>query len=255
MRKSTLTWVLGLGVLVAGCARESPHEVESAELRARTLIEELTNATPRTIVASEGVRTNILSITSRRTQMEVLEAWTRALMGLYDVRQGTYEHASVVSAVDRALDDGLLRCMDELGRSYEECWEIRFEQLRHVEDNIRRHDPQKTPRLKTITDESMKWLAYRGLVEHRERLIERHECRRMYRTRAISEDRYDAVRRRFEQMIGRPVRASEDIKSLGKYARMKGEAVWSQAQESMKGFREELGKNPAPPSPEGRRGL
>lgn len=223
--------------VVSGCDKAAPDAEVSAEERTALLIAAITNATPKAIASSEAVRTNLLAIADEGVRRKLMTEWTQALLHVDTHGQDPARQVNALMAVGRVLDDAVFWYMQDSGSSYAECWRVRFEQLRHLDEAIERINPVRLQRAKTLREEMGKWQAFRSLVEYRERLIEKHECNDLYRKCAqVPDDQYNVVLDQLEKYIGRPVRPEKEIRNLGKYVRLAGEKVRAQETEALREY-------------------
>ena len=80
-----------------------------------------------------------------------------------------------------------------------------------------------------------RWAYYQALMEWRESLIENLELNGFDEARYPKDiDKMAAIRAKFKQLIGRPVRRSEDVKYLGRYRREVASRIQKEQAEAMK---------------------
>lgn len=221
MKRITLMTICICGAL--GCEKRPPTQEENAIANARTLIGALeTNASVRVIRESDAVRENLKDVKERKKREALLADWRGALKKIpVEGLRPSRRYAAVREAC-HMLNWDLIGAMWDVGSSYEETWVSYFDTIEWMDRQVAAMKPVKPTADGTWSwrEENEKWDAYIGLVEYRECVIENLEIDQFDRGRYPNDiDKMDAIRAKFEKLIGRPVRKGADIKGLGFYAK------------------------------------
>lgn len=108
----------------------------------------------------------------------------------------------------------------DIGGNYEDIWELRFVVLDWLDAHIEEMHRLCCQKTGSIHEQRERWRSYQALSEFREQVVENHERFDFDESGKLPDkEKMDAIRKRFEQRIGRPVRRREDIPRLGFYAK------------------------------------
>ena len=221
MKRSIFAVVVLCGVL--GCEKRPPTQEENAISTARALIAALaTNASVRVIRESDAVR-EILKDVKERTKREALLAdWRDALKRIpVECLRPSRRYAAVREAC-HLLNWDLIGAMWDVGSSYEKTWDAYFDAIEWLDRRVAAMKPEKptSDGIWSWRGENDKWDAYIGLVEYRESVIENLEIDEFNEARYPNDvEKMGTIRAKFEKLIGRPIRKSEDITRLGFYVK------------------------------------
>ncbi len=202
-----------------GCERHPPTQEENAISASRALIATLaTNASVRVIKASERVRENLKDVKGKSKRDALIEDWRNALKSI--PVKGLRPSSRYVSVREAChmLNWDLIGAMYEAGTDYETRWNVRFDTVRWLDRQILSMKPEKTTKIISWREENEKWNNYQALVEYYESVIENLEIDEFNEARYPNDvEKMDAIRAKFEKLIGRPVRKREEITRLGFY--------------------------------------
>lgn len=206
---------------VLGCEKRPPTQEEKAIAASRALITALvTNASVRVIKASERVRENLKDVKEKSKRDALIEDWRNALKSIsVDGMRPSDRYWSVREAC-HVLNLDLVGAMWEAGFSYEARWESCLDTIKWLNRQIDAMKP-KTPTKKiSRREQNDEWNNYQALVEYRESEVESLEINGFEVNSYPNDiDKMDAIRAKFEKLIGRPIRKSEDITRLGFYVK------------------------------------
>jgi len=221
MKRVILVAVVLCGM--AGCERRPPTRAEEVILKSHTLIAMLaTNASVRTIRASDEVRENLKDVKERSERESLREDWRNALKSIPVKGLRPSDRYLSVREACHMLVWNLICAMWIDEPSYEKAWDVYFDAIKWLDAQIAGMKPAKPADGSAWSrrEENEKWDAYIGLVEYRESVIENLEIDEFDKGRYPNDvDKMDAIRAKFEELIGRPVRKREDITRLGFYAK------------------------------------
>lgn len=216
-----LTAQFVISAMLCGCSDSVITPADEAISRSRRLMDVLsTNATVRVIRETENVRTNLLALTDVHLRRDIIKEWKASLydMRVEDLRPSD-RYASIREA-HRLVSWDVVGALWDIHESYESMWEIHLEALAWLDAQCKKMQPGIPQKGFDVRREREKWNFYLALVEYRESAIENLELNgfdeRIY---DVERARMDVVRKRFEIMIGRPVRPREEIKILGRFAK------------------------------------
>lgn len=206
-----------------GCERHPPTQEEKAIAASRALIAALaTNASVRVIMESDAVRENLKDVKERKKREALLSDWRDALKKIpVEGLRPSRRYAAIREAC-HMLNWDLIGAMWDVGSSYEKKWDAYFDTIEWIDRQVAAMKPAKQTSDGTWSwrEENDKWDAYIGLAEYRESVIENLEIDEFDKSRHPNDiEKMDAIRAKFEKLIGRPVRKREDITRLGFYAK------------------------------------
>ena len=216
--------LVAISVCVAlGCEKRPPTQEEKSVAAVRTLIAALaTNASVRVIMESDAVRENLKDVKARQERESLLADWRDALKNIpVEGLRPSRRYAAVREAC-HMLNWDLIGAMWDVGSSYEKTWDAYFDTIKWIDRQVAAMKPEKptSDGAWSWREENDKWDAYMGLAEYRESVIENLEIDEFDKGRYPNDvDKMDAIRAKFEKLIGRPVRKREDITRLGFYAK------------------------------------
>jgi len=207
--------------LLSGCGDHGRAPADEALSRSNGLIGELSTwATVRAVVATEAIRTNLASIADCRLRLDIIGQWKRSLYNMPVDSLRPSERYACVSEAYRVVTWSVVGAMWDIRESYEDAWSVYLEALDWLDDQCHKMKPAAPQKGCDVFEEREKWKYYRALAEYRESVIENLEINgfdeRIYH---VGKERMDAVRKKFETVIGRHVRPREDIKLLGRYVK------------------------------------
>ena len=204
-----------------GCEKRPPTREETAIAASRALVAALaTNASVRAIMASDAVREQLKEVKVASMKSALLAEWRDALMGIpVEGLRPSCRYAAVREACHMLTWD-LIGAMYEVGADYETRWRVRLDTVKWLDRQIREMKPTSGAKAVSWQEENERWNNYQALVEYRESVIENFEIDEFNPARYPNDvDKMDAIRAKFEKLIGRPVRKREDITRLGFYAK------------------------------------
>jgi len=204
-----------------GCSDSAPTPSAVALQESAILIGALeTNSSVRTIKRTGGVRAMLDVIADSEKRNATMRKWRTALFGISLEGLSPSERYGSIREVSRMATRDMVGAMWDMGGSYEEVWETYFETLTWLDKQCCAMKPKEPSLDCDWREEKSKWDYYGALVEHRECVIENLELNGfddgLYHVGAA---RIDVARKKFETLIGRPVRPSGEIKLLGRYAK------------------------------------
>ena len=208
---------------VLGCEKRPPTQEEKAISASRALIAALaTNASVRVIMESDAVRENLTNVKEKSEREALIADWRSALKGIPVKGLRPSDRYAAIREACHFLVWNLICAMWVDEPSYEKAWEVYFDAINWIDRQIAAMRPAKPASDGTWSwrEENDKWDAYIGLAEYRESVIENLEIDEFDKSRHPNDiDKMDAIRAKFEKLIGRPVRKREDITRLGFYAK------------------------------------
>ena len=206
-----------------GCEKRPPAQEEKAVAESRALIAALkTNASVRVIRKSDAVREKLKEVKDVSVRDGLIADWREALKNIpVEGLRPSRRYAAVREAC-HMLNWDLIGAMWDVGSSYEKTWDAYFDTIKWIDRQVAAMKPEKptSDGAWSWREENDKWDAYMGLAEYRESVIENLEIDEFDKGRYPNDiDKMDAIRAKFEKLIGRPVRKREDITRLGFYAK------------------------------------
>lgn len=219
---------LVLAASLWGCSKRSLPVPDLAEQNVCRAVQVMsTNVSVRAIRASCSVCTNVTSVLGRERRISLIRDWESALMGIEVSELAPASRYAAIREASDILNFSVSSAMRDVGCDYAEVWELHFRALAWLDKQVR----EMKPGAAAITDKNFrelqtKWTYYQALAEWRETIIENHE--RFDFDERLHEpgmEKMDAIRARFEKMIGRPVRPWSEIKLLGQYHKMVRERI------------------------------
>lgn len=232
MKKSAFLVVLLMTQV--GCDSRCARDEQEVRQEAYRVIRELTNQTVRAIAESRGVLTNLSLLAETSERLAVVQAWETALRSIQiDKANPMRRYSSVIEAY-RAMNDGVVDALLNLGANDRELWEARLHAVAWLDEQIRRLDPETRPSPQWPREMANLWHCYRGLVWYRENVVENLEIMGFDQLQNSS-DR-DFVRRLFERQVGRAVRPGAEIVRRGVFAKRRDEELNAREQESLRTF-------------------
>lgn len=221
MKRIILTVIAALALV--GCEKRPLTPEAKAIAASRILIGALaTNASVRVIWNSIAVREHLKNIQDKKTRETLIAEWQAALKDIPVEGLHPSDRCTAVQEACNVLTVDSLVAMRDAGFPYEARWEVRFDVIKWLDRQIAAMKPEvpATDCKPSWRKEAMKWEAYIGVAEWRETEIENLE-RFGFGTSKNPDDikKRGAIREKFEKLIGRPVRKSEEIARLGFYAK------------------------------------
>lgn len=209
--------------VVLGCERHPPTQEEKAISASRALIATLaTNASIRVIMKSDAVRENLKDVKEVSKRRALIADWRSALKSIPVKGLRPSDRYLSVREVCHLLVWNSICAMWVDEPSYVKAWEVYFDTIEWIDRQIVEMKPEKPASDGTWSwrEEHDKWDAYIGLAEYRESVIENLEIDGFNEARYPNDvEKMDAIRAKFEKLIGRPVRKREDITRLGFYVK------------------------------------
>ena len=213
--------------MLCGCSDSAITPSDEVVDRANRLVGVLvTNATVRAIRETGNIRTNLLDLSDVRLRHNIIKKWKASLFGIpvEDLRPS--DRYALIREAYRLVSWDVVGALWDIDKSYENMWEIHFEALDWLDAQCKKMKPRIPQMDFDARREREKWNYYQALVEYRESVIENLELNgfdeRIY---DVGLARMDVIRKRFEIMIGRPVRSREKIKILGRFAKQARERI------------------------------
>lgn len=208
---------------VSGCSEKQVSVSELAVQNVRRSIQALsTNASVKVIKASYSVRTNIASVADKEMRLSMIRDWEKHLRDIpVDGLTPEKRYCAIRESSDM-LNSYVSAALWDAGCGFEEIWELHFRTLAWLNRQIDLMKPKDSSCKDLGRKElSAKWDFYQALAEWRETIVENHERFDLdERVKVPGQERIDEIRRRFEIMIGRPVRHCAEIKMLGHYHKL-----------------------------------
>lgn len=207
--------------MLCGCSDSVIAPSDEAVSRAKRLVGELlTNATVRVVRETESIRTNLLALTDVRLRHDIIKEWKAALYDIQVEELRPSDRYAIIREAHHLVSWDVIGALWDIDESYEKMWEIHLESLAWLDAQCKKMKPGIPQKGFDARLEREKWNYYLALAEYRESAIENLELNgfdeRIY---DVGPTRMDVVRKRFEIMIGRPVRPREEIKTLGRFAK------------------------------------
>lgn len=205
----------------SGCEKRPPTREENAIAAARVLIGALaTNASVRAIMESDEVREKLRDVKEKAKRDTLITEWRDALKDIpVEGLRPSHRYVSVREAC-HMLNWDLIGAMYETGSDYVARWNVRLDTIRWLDRQILSMKPEKAMEIISWREENEKWNNYQALAEYRESVIENFEIDEFNEARYPNDvEKMDAIRAKFEKLIGRPVRKREDITRLGFYVK------------------------------------
>ncbi len=217
--KELLT-ALACFVMLCGCDKRPHSEDERREEEVRSLVSVLaTNASVRAIRASGAVRERLKGLKSKPERETLLAVWRDALKNIPSEGLRPSERYWSVREACHLLVWDFVCALQDGGSSYEEMWQSYLDTLAWLDAQIGRMKPVMSGKCERRKANEW-WDSYQALAEYRESVIENLEIDEFDKSRHPNDiDKMDAIRAKFERLIGRPVRKREDITRLGFYAK------------------------------------
>jgi len=208
-------------LMLGGCGESSRTASDEAAVSARCLMGVLsTNSSVRAIKGTEGVRSNLRSIDDMRLRRKVINEWQRALYDISVDQLRPSDRYCVICESVNMVNWSVVGALWETGCSFEDAWSVYLSTLEWLDIQCKKMKPNSQSIVADAREELEKWRYYQALAEYRENIIENLEINGLdvgiYNVGVV---RIDAVKRRFEKVIGRPVRPSKEIKHLGLHAK------------------------------------
>ena len=212
---------LGIVPMLAfcGCSDPAGSPSEVAISLSNHLTNRLSsNASVRVILETKNVRSNLTYVVDARRRRDMINEWKKSLYNIpVQSLRPSDRYASVREAY-RVVSWDVVGAMWDIAESYEDAWSVYFESLEWLDAQCEKMRPGIPRDDSDIHQEMDKWKHYQALVEYRECAIENLELNgfddRVY---DVGMERMDAIRVKFEKMIGRSVRPRSAIKRLGQY--------------------------------------
>ena len=204
-----------------GCEKRPLTQEEKAIAASRALIAALaTNASVRVIKASERVRENLKDVKEKSKRDALIEDWRNALKSIPVKGFRPSDRYWASREACHVLNFDLIGAMWEAGFSYEARWKARLDTLKWLDRQIDAMKPRMPATKSSRHEQHEEWNNYQALMEYRESEIESLEINGFDVNSYPNDiDKMDAIRAKFERLIGRPVRKREDITRLGFYAK------------------------------------
>lgn len=218
--KRSLFIVISLLTLF-GCERQPFAAERTAECEAKALIRTLAaNPTVRSVKDSRKVREKLMSLSGKNRRTSLWKEWRDALLEIPVERLSPSDRYGVIRESCDLLDWSVVGALWDIGGNYEDVWNLRFKTLDRLDAHVEKLRLLCHNEARSIDELCERWRSYLALSEFREQVVENHE-RFDFDERGKSSDmgKMDAIRKRFEQRIGRPVRKREEITRLGFYAK------------------------------------
>lgn len=241
MKRIILATVILCGMM--GCERPPLTQEEEAILKSRTLIATLTtNASVRAIRRSDALRENLKVVKDIDARNELIADWREALKNIsVDGMRPSDRYWSVREAC-HVLNLDLEGAMWEAGSSYEAMWDARLDTIKWLDRQIDAMKPRPPTRKSTRLEQNEEWNNYQALIEYRESEVENLEINGFDADLYPNDiDKMEEIRKKFENLIGRPVRKGEDIKRLGFYVKQARTRIQAERDAALE---EDLGTGP-----------
>lgn len=204
-----------------GCEKRPPAQEEKAVAESRVLIAALkTNASVRVIRKSDAVREKLKEVKDVSVRDGLIADWRKALENIPVVGMRPSDRYWSVREACHVLNSGLIGAMWEAGFSYEARWEAQLDTIEWLDRQIDAMKPRPPTWKSSRREQNEEWNNYQALAEYRESEVESLEIHGFDVDLYPNDvDKMDAIRAKFEKLIGRPVRKREDITRLGFYAK------------------------------------
>jgi len=227
-------------IVLCGCGDSEQTPLDEACSRAKHLIGALsTNATVRAIVATEAIRTDLANMADNPRRIKIIDLWKRSVYDIPVDNLKPSDRYKSVSEAYRVVAWSVVGAMWNMRESYEEAWDVYLEAICWLDVQCRKMKPTAPQKGFDVLIEKDKWKYYRAIAEYRESVIENLEINgfdeRIYR---VTAERMDAAKRRFEIVIGRPVRPREEIKLLGHYVKVVREKILQEMERALSSERD-----------------
>lgn len=179
-----------------------------------------TNPTVRAIGNSRVLLERARALKSPVERREMIRMWRDALLNVPLEKLGGVDEGVAIREICETLNWHVAGAMQEAGCSFEETWNVFCEMVSWLNQQIARHNPKGLKKPATRREALVQWTTYQFLSETRENLIEYIEINRLdARLYPNDNDKLETARQRLAILIGRPVRRSDEIKSLGFYTK------------------------------------
>lgn len=214
--------VVHVGV-VSGCSEKQVPFSELAVQNVRRSIQALsTNTSVKAIKESYSVRTNMASVVDKEMRLSLIRDWENHLRDIPVDKLSPEKRYCAIKESSNMLNSYVSAALWDAGCDYGEIWELHFRTLAWLDRQVALMKPEDSSCKNLSRRElSAKWNFYQALAEWRETIVENHERFDLdERVKMPGMERIDAIRRRFEIMIGRPVRPCTEIKMLGHYHKL-----------------------------------
>ena len=178
-------------------------------------------------------------VDSRHDRRKLIEEWRNALSRIPVERLSPSDRYGVLREVGRMLVWDLVDAQLDMGGTYGEMREGYFKAVEWLD--------VQCARMRALASETCcdcrawrdRWSYYQALAEYREVVVENVGLNGLDERRHPNDvDKMDAIRARFEKLIGRPVRRGEDVKLLGFYRRRGGSRTQKEREAQSSAIRE-----------------
>lgn len=217
------SFVLILLAIVCGCHEKEPSASDCATKKARCAMQMLaTNAAVKVIKDSYSVRTNLALVTDRKRRLALIRDWERLLMSIPVEGLSPEKRFDAIKESSDMLNSYVSAALWDAGCDFGEIWDLHFRVLSWLDRQVSLMKPEVSSNNDLSRRELLtKWNFYQALAEWRETIVENHERFDLdERMKMPGMERINEVRKRFEMMIGRPVRSCTEIKMLGHYHKL-----------------------------------
>ena len=212
-----LMLVVIVGV-VGGCSEKQVPVSELAVQNVRRAIQALaTNASVKVIKESYGVRTNMAFVVDKEMRLALIRDWENHLRDIPVDELSPEKRYCAIKESSNMLNSYVSAALWDAGCDYGEIWELHFRSLNWLDEQVRLMKPEPKQNADR-KDQRERWAFYQALAEWRETIVENHERFDFDdRVGMSGMEKAEEIRRRFERVIGRPVRPQAEIKRLGQY--------------------------------------
>lgn len=212
-----LMLVVIVGV-VGGCSEKQVPVSELAVQNVRRAIQALaTNASVKVIKESYGVRTNMAFVVDKEMRLALIRDWENHLRDIPVDELSPEKRYCAIKESSNMLNSYVSAALWDAGCDYVEIWELHFRSLNWLDEQVRLMKPEPKQNADR-KDQRESWAFYQALAEWRETIVENHERFDFDdRVGMSGMEKAEEIRRRFERVIGRPVRPQAEIKRLGQY--------------------------------------
>lgn len=202
-----------------GCSDPVASPSEVAVAMSNHLMNRLSsNASVRVIIETKNVRSNLTYVVDDRRRRDMINEWKTSLYNIPVKGLRPSDRYAAVREAYRVVTWDVVGAMWDIAESYEDAWSVYFESLEWLDAQCEKMRPGIPRDDSDIHQEMDKWKHYQALVEYRECAIENLELNgfddKVYN---VGTERMDAIRVKFERMIGRSVRPRSAINRLGQY--------------------------------------